>query len=96
MRLKFTRDGYVDGELKFKKGETYDIPEKTGSAARWIKRGALEVKEENPKAKKPVRSKPTVKPIVTPEVKVEEVIEEVKETIIPKGNANELPAKDIL
>lgn len=62
-KILFHEDGIVNGEVVFKKGEVYDIPVETGSAARWIRRGAEEVIE-------------AVK--VKEEVKTEVVIEESK------------------
>lgn len=47
MILKFTKDGFVNGELVFKVGEEYDIDDSKGSASRWIRRGvAFEVQKE--------------------------------------------------
>jgi hypothetical protein len=45
MKLKFTQDGIVNGQVVFKKGEIYDISDELGSATRWIKRGAVVVKD---------------------------------------------------
>lgn len=55
MKLKFIKDGFVDGQLVFEKGKVYDISDEKGSASRWIKRGiVVEVKDvvvkEEPKA----------------------------------------------
>jgi hypothetical protein len=49
-KLLFKTDGIVSGEVVFKAGEVYDISDETGSATRWIKRGAEVVEEIELKA----------------------------------------------
>lgn len=45
MKLRFKNDGIVNGEVVFEAGKTYEISNETGSADRWIKRGAEVVEE---------------------------------------------------
>jgi hypothetical protein len=43
MLLKFNVDGRIDGKLVYEAGSVYEIDDATGSATRWLKRGAVEV-----------------------------------------------------
>lgn len=38
--LRFKADGKINGEVVYKAGQVYEISDETGSATRWIKRGA--------------------------------------------------------
>jgi hypothetical protein len=73
-KMLFHEDKYINGELIFKAGETYDIPVETGSVTRWLKRGATIVERalEAPVENKPAEEKA---PEVAPEE--EEVVNEV-------------------
>ena len=47
VRVKFIREGRVDGKLVFHVGEVYGFSVESGSAERWIKRGiAIEALEQ--------------------------------------------------
>jgi hypothetical protein len=45
MKLKFSDDKFYGGECIFVAGKVYEVDEKGGWAARWIKRGGIEVAE---------------------------------------------------
>ncbi len=46
MLLKFTRDAFYNGKLKYKKDQVVEVDSKLGEANRWLVRGvAEEVKE---------------------------------------------------
>jgi hypothetical protein len=51
MKLKFTEDKFYDGKLKFKKDQVYEVPEALGQAERWLKRGGIDVVQEEKAAK---------------------------------------------
>lgn len=46
--LKFLKDSYVDGQLVYASGKTYEVSDDTGSASRWIKRGHAVVVDSSP------------------------------------------------
>lgn len=76
--IKFEQDGFVNGELVFKKGEIYSF-ESVESANRWINRGHTEVTEKEFKAPAKKEVVPPTPPITPPkndkkkvEVKVED------------------------
>lgn len=66
MKLFFPMDAYVNGELIYEKGKTYEVKTEGGSAARWVVRGAIEVREEpkpqenNDKVAETVEAKPDI------------------------------------
>lgn len=42
MKLKFVADAFVNGEVVYLKGQVVDVPNETGSADRWLRRGLAE------------------------------------------------------
>lgn len=43
----FIKDGFIDGQLVYECGKTYDLDEKSGSYDRWVRRGiAVDAVEE--------------------------------------------------
>jgi len=75
MKLKFLKDTYYNDKLFASAGEVKEVSEELGFAARWLKSGAIEVKEE-------VVSK--VEVVVDPKLDAlsAEVVEEVKQEVI--------------
>jgi hypothetical protein len=59
--VKFNQDGFVNGELVFKKDETYSF-DNNASADRWIARGNTEVSEKSPAKKETAPPPPSKAP----------------------------------
>lgn len=72
LKLLFSQDAFVNGELKFEKGTTHEFESET-SAARWIKRGVATVVTDQPQAQEEV--------IVVEETTQEETVEELVEKV---------------
>ncbi len=89
-KLLFKTDGIVSGEVVFKAGQVYDISDETGSATRWIKRGAEIVDEPI----KPIPAKQEVVQVEeSPKEEINEPIEsnvEVVKKPLKKENKKEI------
>jgi hypothetical protein len=75
--VKFNSDGFVNGELVFKKDETYAFETNT-SADRWIARGNTEVSEKAPAKKEtaPPPPPPPKTPVAPPKEDKKKVVDE--------------------
>jgi hypothetical protein len=84
-------DGFYNRQLKFEKGKIYDIPTELGEAARWLKRGAVEVIEEVVIVE-PIT--PVVEEVTV--VEKEEVVVVEEEVIVEEAVAEELPVEEVV
>lgn len=75
-KLLFSQDAFVNGELKFEKGTTYEFECET-SVARWIKRGVATVVTAQPQA----QEEAVVVEETTQEGTVEELVEKVEDLV---------------
>lgn len=66
MKIRFSEDKFYNGQLLYPKNVVHEIPEELGQAARWLKRGGVEVKEE---------TKVVVKEEIKEEIKEEKKVE---------------------
>jgi len=83
MKIKFTSDAWVNGELFAKAGDIKDVPEEGGSASRWIRRGAIIVSSEEK--------------VITQEYPKPEKIEEPpKEEPVKEDKPEEVKSEDFL
>lgn len=81
MKLKFLNDVKVDGVIKYKKGDIVDIPEDKNSHLHFLKRGAVEYKEEIVEKKTPVIDE------------VKEVLDNAEKEILGEEVVEEKPKK---
>lgn len=88
----FIKDGFVDGELVFKKGETYELSEKSGSHSRWIRRGIAIDPVEQGKELEVVELKETVE---TVEKTAETKPEQAKKGQAGKGHKKHAQVDDL-
>lgn len=87
MKLKFLKNGVLNGEIVFHEGEVYEISNELGSVDRWFRRGIVEEVIEIEPAKEEVIEDKVEEVVVAPTEEVvdaegEEVEEVVKEEVV--------------